>query len=236
MGILSFVATVALGIPSAASADHCGAPATISRPWGPPGTTFVFRTNLGAPSDLFLYQDGRLVRSISLPGDGAIRYAIRTTAADGGRWRARAVVRGSPGCAAETSFTVGDAPDTDASAEPGWVEKGSSPWPSPWILASAALTAFWMAFRRTGGGQDGGLCRVAASGLWHVAASVLGSVLAGLHIELLTGGHQDAEPGPRRHAKPAWIPSPTAEEAPFLLLLRISIGSRRGRDRTSEDG
>src|SRR5512141_2047424 len=89
--------------PSQVLADHCGATATITPTVGPPGTTFVFRTNLGAPSDLRMYRNGSLVDSVPLTGDGFVRYAIRTGPGDAGAWRARAVVRGSPDCAAEAT-------------------------------------------------------------------------------------------------------------------------------------
>ncbi|HEX5589688.1 MAG TPA: hypothetical protein VFX65_05310 [Candidatus Limnocylindrales bacterium] len=106
------IALLVLWLPGPALADHCGADATISPPTGPPGTTFVFRTNLGAPSDLRVYRNGRLVRDVYLAGDGFVRYRIRTVAGDTGDWRARAEVRGSPECAAEVSFTVIGPPDT----------------------------------------------------------------------------------------------------------------------------
>lgn len=51
--LLPLVALLAIA-PTPVLADHCGAGATIAPSSGPPGTTFVFKTNLGAPSDLHL--------------------------------------------------------------------------------------------------------------------------------------------------------------------------------------
>ncbi len=225
IGFLSFLATVALGIPSTVSADHCGGVATISPSWGPPGTTFVFRTNLGAASDLSLYQDGRLVRTVYLRGSGFVRYAIRTTEADRGRWRARAEVRGHPECAAQATFTVGGAPETDAPATLDPVDGGAPA--SPVILVGAALTSFWIALRRLGGRGRG-------SG--RIIARLLGATLAALGVELLPADPATAGSWPADGTRAAPVPSATPEEAPFLLLLRISIGRRRGGERTTEDG
>jgi hypothetical protein len=81
--MLLFLGVLGLN-PASVSADHCGAAATVTPSSGPPGTTFVFRTNLGAPSMLRLYRDGTLVRSAALDGDGPVRFAIRTGAGDSG--------------------------------------------------------------------------------------------------------------------------------------------------------
>ncbi len=223
IGLLSFLATVALGIPMTASADHCGGAATISRSWGPPGTTFVFRTNLGASSDLSLYQDGRLVRTVYLPGNGFVRYAIRTSEADRGRWRARAEVRGHPECAAQASFTVSGAPETDAAAALGQVDGGSPS--SPVLLVGAALTSFWIALRRLG--RQG-------RGQGRFVVRLMEAALAGLGVELLPADPAGAG-SPRPDEIPATDLSATPEDAPLFLLLRIRVGSRRRRDRAAED-
>lgn len=122
--------------PATVFADHCGATATVTPASGPPRTTFVFRTNLGAPSDLHLYRNGTLVRSVALDGNGFVTYAIRTSAADLGTWRARAVVRGQGGCAAEATFTLIGTPDTSTINEPAV--------PSvPWAVAPIAGAIAW---------------------------------------------------------------------------------------------
>ena len=107
---------LALVVPASVSADHCGADATISPASGPPGTTFVFQTNLGAPSDLSLHRNGDFVGKFSLEGNGLVRYAIPTTSGDAGQWRARAEVRGQAECAAEASFVVIATPDTSSAS------------------------------------------------------------------------------------------------------------------------
>ena len=137
--------------PAPVSADHCGASATVTPSSGPPGTTFVFRTNLGAPSTLYLYRDDTLVRSVRLRGDGPVRFAIATRAGDSGTWRARAEVRGSPSCAAEASFRVLGAPDT-ATIPVAW--PGDVPWP---VLAGAAWLGSVLGLRRSG--TASGRCR-----------------------------------------------------------------------------
>jgi hypothetical protein len=136
--------------PSHVLADHCGATGTITPSHGPPGTIFVFRTNLGAPSDLSLYRNGSPVRSVTLPGDGFVRYAIRTESGDEGTWRARAVVRGSPDCAAEVTFAVGGPPDT-ATASDRLLPKQPGGAPVSLILVAAGLAAFLVALSRFGG-------------------------------------------------------------------------------------
>jgi hypothetical protein len=150
--VASSVALFALLIitPTHVRADHCGATGTITPSHGPAGSIFVFRTNLGAPSDLSLYRNGSLVRSVTLPGDGFVRYAIRTDSGDAGRWRARAVVRGSPDCVAEVMFTVGGPPDT-ATASGRLLDQQPGGAPLSLIFVVAGLAAFVMARSRFGG-------------------------------------------------------------------------------------
>jgi hypothetical protein len=146
IGTVAIIAALTLGIPSSVAADHCGALATVSPSWGPPGTTFVFKTNLGSPSDLYLYRNDHLVKAHFLPGNGSIRYPITTKSGDLGSWRARAEVRGTPICAAEARFTVGFAPETDIEPAAAAVDGGVPPWS---VLAVAAgLAGFWVARRR----------------------------------------------------------------------------------------
>jgi len=138
LGLLVWLLTT----PAIVLADHCGAGATVTPTSGPPGTKFVFETNLGAPSDLHLYRDGKLMRSVFLDDDDFVTYAIRTRAGDAGTWRARAEVRGQTECAAEATFTVVGTPDTSTASE-------SSPRSLPWGLALVAgAVAGAVAFRR----------------------------------------------------------------------------------------
>ncbi len=117
VGVLSLVGFFLL-VPAPVLADHCGAGANVSPPSGPPGTTFVFSTNLGARSDLYLYRNGHLVATVVLDNDDFVSYRIKTGPGDAGEWRARAEVRGQTECAAEASFTVLSAPDTSTTPEP----------------------------------------------------------------------------------------------------------------------
>jgi hypothetical protein len=145
--VLSLLAVLAL-MPAPVLADHCGADATVTPASGPAGTTFVFSTDLGAPSELSLYRDGTLVRSVSLDASGPVRYEIRTGTGDAGSWRARAEVRGSPGCAAEATFTVVGTPDTSTDAPP-------DSRPALWLavlLAGAIASA--LVLRRSGSRCD----------------------------------------------------------------------------------
>ena len=77
-GVAALTSIVLLSLPAPASADHCGADATVSPASGPPGTTFVFRTNLGAPSELQVFRNERLVKVVPLDGQAFVRYRIRT--------------------------------------------------------------------------------------------------------------------------------------------------------------
>ena len=132
-----------LAIPSAASADHCGADTTITPSSGPPGATFVFRTNLGAPSDLRVYRNDTLVKQAFLEDDRPVRYDIETAAGDLGNWRARAEVRGRTECAAEGTFTVLGTPDTSTASE-----RSSSPGSWLLIMVASAVVAFGLALRQ----------------------------------------------------------------------------------------
>ena len=136
---------VLLSQPAPASADHCGADATVSPQSGPPGTTFVFRTNLGAPSKLEVFRNERLVKVVSLDGNGFVRYRIRTGPGDAGTWRAHAAVDGRPDCVAEASFSVVGPPDTAMAASPRapLAEGGAGPW-----IAVAGTAAFLLAIGR----------------------------------------------------------------------------------------
>lgn len=119
LAVAALTSIVVLSQAVPASADHCGADATVSPVSGPPGTTFVFRTNLGAPSQLQVFRDERLMKVISLDGHGFVRYRIRTGPGDAGTWRAHAAVVGRPDCVAEASFSVVGPPDTATVASQG---------------------------------------------------------------------------------------------------------------------
>lgn len=138
LGIAALTSIVLLSQPAPASADHCGAEATVSPASGPPGTTFVFRTNLGAPSELEVFRNERLVKVVPLDGDAFVRYRIRTGPGDAGAWRAHAAVVGRPDCVAEASFSVVGPPDTATVASPRTprVERGAEPWIAiAWAIA-----------------------------------------------------------------------------------------------------
>ncbi len=77
VGVLSLVGFFLL-VPAPVLADHCGAGANVSPPSGPPGATFVFSTNLGARSDLYLYRNGHLVATAFLDNDDFVSYRIKT--------------------------------------------------------------------------------------------------------------------------------------------------------------
>ena len=138
---------VLLSQPALASADHCGADATVSPASGPPGTTFVFRTNLGAPSELQVFRDERLVKVVSLDDHGFVRYRIRTGPGDAGTWRAHAAVVGRPDCVAEVSFSVVSPPDTATLASTGAPlrEAGAAT-----LIAVAGWVAFLLVIGRAG--------------------------------------------------------------------------------------
>jgi hypothetical protein len=132
--------------PSSALADHCGAEATVTPTSGPQGTTFVFQTNLGAPSDLRMYQDESLVIEVPFDGDGPIRYEVTAEAGSVGTWLARAEVRGQTECAAEATFMVTGPPDTSTAIEP------ARPFvPATLVAMLAGIAAFGLSVRRFAG-------------------------------------------------------------------------------------
>lgn len=139
--VLALLAMVGMASPSSVIADHCGADATISPQAGPPGTTFVFTTDLGAPSDLRLFRDERPIKTVFLAGDGFVTFQIVTGRNDSGRWRARAEVRGSPDCVAEAFFVVLEAPDTSTSPSAGRLLAGA-------LIVGAGILAFTLALVR----------------------------------------------------------------------------------------
>jgi hypothetical protein len=143
--VAALTSIVLVSQPAPASADHCGADATVSPLSGPPGTTFVFRTNLGAPSELEVFRNERLVKVVSLEGNGFVRYRIRTGPGDAGTWRAHAAVVGRPDCVAEASFSVVGPPDTATVASPRapLAEGGAAPW-----IAGAGAAAFLLVIGR----------------------------------------------------------------------------------------
>lgn len=150
--ILALGTLLAVSLAQPATADHCGYDATISPASGPAGTTFVFRTWLGATSDLRIYRDDVLVREVELR-QGAERYRIRTGPGDEGHWRARAEVQGRPDCAAEATFTVTGLPDT--STDPrgdGYPFIGAA---SAIGVAMASAAVVFVGVRRRGPGRVG---------------------------------------------------------------------------------
>jgi hypothetical protein len=140
LSVAGFILIIVLWQPPAVSADHCGAAATISPASGPPGTTLVFRTNLGSRSDLRIYKGDRLVREVALDGSGDVRYRIGTAPGDAGVWRARAEVRGRPDCGAEVSFAVVGPPDTSVRPDD---RATRSEMPGTVLTIGAALVAFF---------------------------------------------------------------------------------------------
>jgi hypothetical protein len=153
LAIAALTSIVLLTQPAAAAADHCGADATVSPPSGPPGTTFVFRTNLGAPSELRVFRNERLVRIVSLDGHGFVRYRISTGPGDAGAWRAHAAVVGRPDCVAEASFNVVAPPDTATVASPPALlaERGAGPLivvGAAWLLLVIARLSIRRALSR----------------------------------------------------------------------------------------
>lgn len=92
--------------PSAVLADHCGGLATVEPKHGPPGTVFMFRANVGAPSELTFYHDGTWAGSVFLSGSGEVSYSISSRVADVGHWAARAAVIATPECYGEAEFEV----------------------------------------------------------------------------------------------------------------------------------
>ena len=134
---LSIAALVFLA-PSAALADHCGGGASVTPASGPPGTTFVFQAYLGTTSELSLYREGKLVRSMVLHEPE--RYSIETQAGDAGSWRARAVANGNPDCIAEATFIIVGTPDTSTRPDR---PAGALPW-----LIAAGFAGLLVGLRR----------------------------------------------------------------------------------------
>jgi len=141
---LAAVILLGLSAPTSVFADHCGAGASVTPSSGPPGTTFVFSTNLGASSDLRIYRNEVQVQQAVSEGTGAITYAIQTAPGDSGQWRVHAEVRGQAACAADASFLVVGAPDTATEpAETRWIGPSAVAWITTLLFV---LTTAW---RRT---------------------------------------------------------------------------------------
>lgn len=135
--LLALAILLGLSAPTSVFADHCGAGAIVTPSSGPPGTTFVFSTNLGAPSELRAYRNEVQVQQAVFEGTGAITYAILTSPGDSGQWRVHAEVRGQADCAADASFLVVGAPDT--STEPAETRSIGTP-AVVWIVTIVLLT------------------------------------------------------------------------------------------------
>lgn len=129
-------------LPTPVHADHCGADATIEPTSGPPGTVFVFETNLGAPSTLRLFRDGRLVDRVAFDDGGPIEYEIATRSGDAGDWYAIAQVRGNSECDAEASFTVLGTPDTST------IDVPTAPSRPVFLALAAGLVGLVLGLRR----------------------------------------------------------------------------------------
>jgi len=135
--VIASLALMVLALPQAGYADHCGGIATVEPASGPPGTTFIFRTNQGGPTNVYLYHDGTLVRTDTLEGDGSVTYRIHTEAGDEGPWRVRAAVQGQEGCAGTARFRVTSLPDT---ASP---PIGPGGWTEAVALLAGAISLAW---------------------------------------------------------------------------------------------
>jgi hypothetical protein len=131
-----------LATPTVSLADICGGIATVAPSSGPAGTTFLFRTNQGAATNVYVYHDGKLVRTDRLVVDGFVSYRIRTDNGDEGGWRVRAAVQGHQQCYGEARFHVTGVPDTST------VENGGSRWPVALAILVGAF-AFVCTFRRS---------------------------------------------------------------------------------------
>jgi hypothetical protein len=124
-----------------ALADHCGALGTVHPEFGTPGTTYIFRTNLGEPSTVRLFHDGELVRTI-VDADGQIALRIHTGVGDEGAWTVKAAITGDPVCSSTAHFTVGTSPETDTQAPVDNRETGgqTQPWVVPLLLMGMLAT------------------------------------------------------------------------------------------------
>jgi hypothetical protein len=134
---------IALAFPEATLADHCGGAATVEPASGSAGTTFVFRTNQGAATNIYLYRNGKLVRTDTIAGTGSVSYRIRTQAGDEGRWRVRAAVQGQEECHGDATFRVTAIPDT-ATADPA---SGGPTLPVVGLLAAGGFLLGWRRMR-----------------------------------------------------------------------------------------
>jgi hypothetical protein len=139
---IASVAILVLAFPRPSLADHCGGIASVEPSAGPAGTTFVFRTNLGAATNVYLYHDGELVRTDARSGTGSVTYRIRTGPGDEGRWRVRAAVQGHEECSSHARFRVTGPPDTST---PGRSPGG---WTSGLALLAGGIAFAW-AVRRS---------------------------------------------------------------------------------------
>lgn len=128
-----------MAFPRVILADHCGGVATIEPASGPAGTTFVFRTNQGAPTNLYLYRNGTLVRTDTLAGDGFVSYRIGTDEGDVGRWRVRAEVQGHEECYGQATFRVTRMPDTSTAD----TRPAAAAWPLVGLLGIAGFVLCW---------------------------------------------------------------------------------------------
>ena len=134
---IASVAILVLAFPRSSLADHCGGIATVEPSAGPAGTTFVFRTNLGGATKLYLYHDGKLVRTDTRSGTGSVTYRIRTASGDEGRWRVRATALGQEGCSSRASFRVTRLPDTSTP------ETSPDGWTSGLVLLAGGIAFAW---------------------------------------------------------------------------------------------
>src|SRR3989304_7413938 len=103
---LAAVILLGLSAPTSVIADRCGAGANVTPASGPPGTTFVFSTNLGASSELRIYRNEVQVQQAVSEGTGAITYAIQTAPGDSGQWRGPSGVGGGDPRAARPPVPV----------------------------------------------------------------------------------------------------------------------------------
>lgn len=140
----SLIVLLTMACPAPILADHCGADATVTPPSGPAGTTFVFATNLGEPSDVYVYRDGSQMAKAYIPDSDDFTYAIPTEPGEAGSWKVHAQLRSSPDCAAEATFTVLGSMDTSTASPPG--RQG---WPWPLVLLAGTSLFVW-AWRRRG--------------------------------------------------------------------------------------
>lgn len=146
--VLLVIAILSLVGASPVAADGCYGWATISPASGAPGTTFVFRTGLGMAGDdttLRIYRNGQRVKTVVLTANSIQRYAIKTTAADAGRWSA--IASNNPECHTPwMHFTVG-LPETATAART--IDSAFSLA----ILALAALVGGWAGLALGGRGK-----------------------------------------------------------------------------------